>query len=103
MSHDKVVMADEKKNADVEKDAISLHENSYAQNDWHYDHAWTRKLLRWGLETRGTYIYGRFYPSMCPSLFLFAGITPVAESERVDTQYSKIFFIWLSANFNILS
>ena len=31
------------------------------------------------------------------------GITPVAERDRVDTHYSKIFFIWLSANFNILS
>ena len=31
------------------------------------------------------------------------GITPVAEHERMDKQFSKIFFIFLSANFNILS
>ncbi|TFK62228.1 cytosine-purine permease [Pluteus cervinus] len=31
------------------------------------------------------------------------GIRPVPLEERTDTQYSKIFFIWFSANFNILS
>ncbi|EJF63789.1 NCS cytosine-purine permease [Dichomitus squalens LYAD-421 SS1] len=69
--------------ADVEKDSSSVHDYTYAQRDWHYSHRWTRRALQWGLETRG--------------------ITPVAERERIDTQYSKIFFIWLSANFNILS
>ncbi|KAI0360560.1 cytosine-purine permease [Trametes cingulata] len=69
--------------ADVEKDAVSVGESSLAQKDWHYSYKWTRKLLQWGLETRG--------------------ITPVSVRERVDTQYSKIFFIWLSFNFNILS
>ncbi|KAI0646407.1 NCS cytosine-purine permease [Trametes meyenii] len=68
--------------ADIEKDAISVGESSYTQ-DWHYSHKWTRKLLQWGLETRG--------------------ITPVPLRERVDTQYSKLFFIWLSWNTNILS
>ena len=27
----------------------------------------------------------------------------MSPDERIDTQYSKIFFIWLSANFNILT
>ncbi|KAI0777793.1 cytosine-purine permease [Trametes elegans] len=69
--------------ADIEMDAVSVGESSYAQKDWHYSYKWSRKLLQWGLETRG--------------------ITPVPIRERVDTQYSKIFFIWLSCNFNILS
>ncbi|KAJ8488035.1 hypothetical protein ONZ51_g3826 [Trametes cubensis] len=69
--------------SDVEKDAVSVGESSYAQKDWHNSYKWSRKLLQWGLETRG--------------------ITPVALRERVDTQYSKIFFLWLSFNFNILS
>ncbi|PIL27619.1 transporter [Ganoderma sinense ZZ0214-1] len=68
---------------DAKKDGGSVLELSYAQRDWHHSHRWTRRFLQWGLETRG--------------------ITPVAERDRVDTQYSKIFFIWLSANFNILS
>ncbi|EIW55605.1 cytosine-purine permease [Trametes versicolor FP-101664 SS1] len=68
---------------DVEKDGVSIGGSSYAQKDWHHSYKWSRTLLQWGLETRG--------------------ITPVPLAERVDTQYSKIFFIWLSANFNILS
>ncbi|KAF5383051.1 hypothetical protein D9615_004948 [Tricholomella constricta] len=44
---------------------------------------WTRRLLTWGVESRG--------------------IQPVPPEERTDTQYNKIFFIWLSANTNILS
>ncbi|KIP10745.1 hypothetical protein PHLGIDRAFT_100554 [Phlebiopsis gigantea 11061_1 CR5-6] len=42
-----------------------------------------KKLLSWGVEARG--------------------ILPVPPQQRTDTQYHKIFFIWLSANFNILS
>ncbi len=88
---------------DVEKDGVSIDGSSYAQKDWHHSYKWSRTLLQWGLETRGTrtssdsheyYIEGRHSPT---------GITPVPVAERVDTQYSKIFFIWLSANFNILS
>ncbi|TFK41715.1 cytosine-purine permease [Crucibulum laeve] len=45
--------------------------------------SWTKRLLKLGVEVRG--------------------IRPVPELERTDPQYSKIFFIWFSANFNILS
>ncbi|KAH8097070.1 NCS cytosine-purine permease [Cristinia sonorae] len=48
-----------------------------------FSNQWTRRLLKWGIEERG--------------------ITPTAEHERIDTQFHKIFFIFLSANFNILS
>ncbi|KAI0064983.1 NCS cytosine-purine permease [Artomyces pyxidatus] len=33
----------------------------------------------------------------------YRGIHPVPLDERVDTQFNKIFFIWLSGNLNILS
>ncbi|TDL19554.1 cytosine-purine permease [Rickenella mellea] len=42
-----------------------------------------RRLLGWGVEARG--------------------ILPVPRAQRTDRQFSKIFFIWFSANFNILS
>ncbi|PFH47937.1 hypothetical protein AMATHDRAFT_76967 [Amanita thiersii Skay4041] len=42
-----------------------------------------KKLLSWGVESRG--------------------IIPVPIEERTDRTVSKIFFIWFSANFNILS
>ncbi|KAF8954891.1 cytosine-purine permease [Flammula alnicola] len=42
-----------------------------------------RRLLTWGVEARG--------------------ISPVPLEERVDHPYSKIFFVWFSMNFNILS
>ncbi|KDQ60371.1 hypothetical protein JAAARDRAFT_126119 [Jaapia argillacea MUCL 33604] len=53
-----------------------------------YEEVWfgrsvSKKLLSWGVEARG--------------------ILPVPVEERTDKQFSKIFFIWLSANFNILS
>lgn len=34
---------------------------------------------------------------------LDTGIHPVAEEDRTETHFIKIFFIWLSANMNILS
>ncbi len=40
-------------NTDVEQDASTLNDLSHAQKDWHYSHRWSRKLLQWGLETRG--------------------------------------------------
>ncbi|KAF9787822.1 NCS cytosine-purine permease [Thelephora terrestris] len=44
---------------------------------------WTRAMMRLGVEARG--------------------ILPVPPEHRTDTQYSKIFFVWFSMNFNILS
>ncbi|KAG1801269.1 permease for cytosine/purines, uracil, thiamine, allantoin-domain-containing protein [Suillus variegatus] len=46
-------------------------------------HPLAKSLLSWGVEERGT--------------------IPVPEEERMDTQYYKIFFLWFSMNFNILS
>ncbi|KAH9020334.1 NCS cytosine-purine permease [Lactarius hengduanensis] len=43
----------------------------------------SQRLLTWGVELRG--------------------IHPVAVEDRKETQFNKIFFIWLSANTNILS
>ncbi|KAH8830062.1 NCS cytosine-purine permease [Flagelloscypha sp. PMI_526] len=43
----------------------------------------TKNLLKLGVETRG--------------------ILPVPEEGRTDTQFFKIFFVWFTANFNILS
>ncbi|KIK61445.1 hypothetical protein GYMLUDRAFT_225128 [Collybiopsis luxurians FD-317 M1] len=42
-----------------------------------------KTLLSWGVEGRG--------------------ISPVPISERTDTQYYKLFFLWFTMNFNILS
>ncbi|KAK0444534.1 uncharacterized protein EV420DRAFT_1574324 [Desarmillaria tabescens] len=44
---------------------------------------WSQRLLSWGVEGRG--------------------IIPVAPEDRTDTQYYKIFFLWLAFNVNILS
>ncbi|RDB27544.1 Purine-cytosine permease fcyB [Hypsizygus marmoreus] len=52
-------------------------------SEWGYYNRWTKRLLTWGVESRG--------------------IQPIPEAHRTDTQYSKIFFIWFSANCNILS
>ncbi|EDQ98144.1 NCS cytosine-purine permease [Laccaria bicolor S238N-H82] len=48
-----------------------------------YTDRWTRKLLSYGVESRG--------------------IQPVPVEERTDTQFSKIFFLWFSWNVNILT
>ena len=37
------------------------------------------------------------------SAFYDTGIQPVAFEDRKETQFNKIFFIWLSANTNIMS
>ncbi|PSR97591.1 hypothetical protein PHLCEN_2v4298 [Hermanssonia centrifuga] len=66
---------------DVEKDLQSISERNH--DDFQYSHPFKQKLLSWGVEARG--------------------ILPVPPELRTDTQYNQIFFIWLSANFNILS
>lgn len=69
---------------DTEKDAGSLYETpKWSQNGSRLHNRLAQKLLSWGVEERG--------------------ILPVQPEERTDTHYSKIFFIWLSFNFNILS
>ncbi|TFK47512.1 NCS cytosine-purine permease [Heliocybe sulcata] len=71
------------KNVDVEKYALSAAETREEEGGSQYLRAWSRKLLHLGVEARG--------------------IHPVPIEERTDRQFSKIFFIWLSSNFNILS
>ncbi|EDR02133.1 cytosine-purine permease [Laccaria bicolor S238N-H82] len=48
-----------------------------------YADRWTRKLLSYGVESRG--------------------IQPAPVEERTDTHFSKIFFLWFSWNVNILT
>ncbi|EIW77295.1 NCS cytosine-purine permease [Coniophora puteana RWD-64-598 SS2] len=48
-----------------------------------FKQGWAKRLLTWGIESRG--------------------IVPVSASERTDTKFFKIFFVWFSINFNILS
>lgn len=62
---------------------------SSKEQDWVDEHAHgffgriAKFLVSWGVESRG--------------------IFPVPPELRVDKQFHKIFFIWFSANFNILS
>ncbi|KAG1831036.1 permease for cytosine/purines, uracil, thiamine, allantoin-domain-containing protein [Suillus variegatus] len=71
---------------DLEKDSTSRDGVSVIipgdKHGW-LSHPLARSLLSWGVEERG--------------------IVPVPEEERMDTQYYKIFFVWFSMNFNILS
>ncbi|KAJ7927492.1 permease for cytosine/purines, uracil, thiamine, allantoin-domain-containing protein [Mycena leptocephala] len=55
-------------------------EQALGQSEHH--RGWQRRLMEWGVEERG--------------------IRPVAPEERTDPQYSKIFFMWFSASFNLL-
>ncbi|KAI0726995.1 NCS cytosine-purine permease [Fomitopsis betulina] len=65
-----------------EKDAESLAEDLHENQLWAKTR-WRQQLLRWGVEERG--------------------ILPVPPSQRTDTHYSKVFFVFFSANCNILS
>ncbi|CAL1709092.1 unnamed protein product [Somion occarium] len=51
--------------------------------EFYYTRSLTKRLLRWGVEARG--------------------IAPAPLCERTDTQFHKLFFLWFSMNFNILS
>lgn len=69
-----------------------------------YSDKWGKQLLTWGVETRGCISVMK----MLEKEFNLGGLTstgirPVAAEERTDTQFNKIFFLWFSANFNILS
>ncbi|KAI9458940.1 NCS cytosine-purine permease [Lactarius psammicola] len=64
-----------------EKHRDSLSENHILPASKWLSLSW--RLLTWGVELRG--------------------IHPVAVEDRKETQFNKIFFIWLSANTNILS
>jgi len=82
MSDAKEILSDN--DVDAEKrGSVDLLEENRSDERLVYSNRWSQKLLSWGIEERG--------------------ITPVAEHERTDIQFYKIFFIFLSANFNILS
>ncbi|KAH7924911.1 hypothetical protein BV22DRAFT_1195556 [Leucogyrophana mollusca] len=74
--------------ADIEKDSASRTDSNADSSvpstsaGW-LSHPWAKALLNWGVEERGT--------------------VPVPHEERTDTQFYKIFFVWFSMNFNILS
>ncbi|KAI0072095.1 NCS cytosine-purine permease [Panus rudis PR-1116 ss-1] len=76
-----------KDQVDTEKYASVTEDTSASQFEQQFGYGrinkLTKKLLHWGVEARG--------------------ITPVPVSQRTDTQYHKIFWLWLSFNFNILS
>ena len=63
---------------------------------------WTQAMRKYGVEARGlpSFLWLVQDPST-ESVVL--GILPVPPERRTDTQYNKIFFIWFSSNFNILS
>lgn len=70
-----------------------------------YKDRWTRRLLRIGVEDRGTHcsnLYRHGVPADQGPLRPL-GIQPVPEEQRTDTQYNKLFFIWFSWNVNILT
>lgn len=62
---------------------------------------WAQRLLTWGVESRGMILSDIYY--LCRRCIVDPGVWPVPVEERTDTQFSKIFFIWFSANTNILS
>ncbi|EDR06614.1 NCS cytosine-purine permease [Laccaria bicolor S238N-H82] len=48
-----------------------------------YKDRWTKRLMRYGVESRG--------------------VQPVPEAQRTDTQFIKVFYLWVSFNVNILT
>ncbi|KAG6334992.1 hypothetical protein ID866_4093 [Astraeus odoratus] len=81
-------LRDSQHSIDVEKDAASKTESStqsvYGEESTGlFAHPWLRCLLTWGVEERG--------------------IVPVPYEQRTDRQFYKVFFVWFSMNFNILS
>ncbi|KAI6045332.1 permease for cytosine/purines, uracil, thiamine, allantoin-domain-containing protein [Pisolithus marmoratus] len=70
---------------DLEQDAASRAESGAASvhGEERKSPRWLKTLLSWGVEERGT--------------------VPVPSGLRTDRQFYKIFFVWFSMNFNILS
>ncbi|KAJ3871815.1 permease for cytosine/purines, uracil, thiamine, allantoin-domain-containing protein [Lentinula edodes] len=77
----------EEHKSDVEKrgsiDLGQRGEEILALPSTYSSNSFTKRLLSWGVESRG--------------------ISPVPSSQRTDTSYYKLFFIWFTMNFNILS
>ncbi|KAF5318815.1 hypothetical protein D9619_010747 [Psilocybe cf. subviscida] len=74
-----------KRNTSTEKQNVPVLPESHSDIDSlsSSSHWLSRKLRTWGVESRG--------------------VAPVPVDERVGHPYSKIFFVWYSMNFNILS
>jgi len=94
-----------------EKFGFESPENSVGHPPTNLRRLLSKKLLTWGVEARGTcYILGtesslvkerdvRSHSGICH----WTGIHPVAVEDRTETHFIKIFFIWLSANTNIVA
>ncbi|KAK7031300.1 hypothetical protein VNI00_013555 [Paramarasmius palmivorus] len=82
MSSDEVKHTTDVEKARVSFDSGSLPDEVQLEKQANAN-ALTKRLLTLGVEARG--------------------IHPVPENKRVDSQYYKIFFIWFTCNFNILS
>lgn len=67
-----------------------------------YRWPWVNKFLTWGVEYRGTSTR-RSRCLLQGAELWYEGIHPVPVEARTETHFSKIFFIWMSANVNILS
>ena len=71
----------------------------------------TKLLLKWGIETHGCvdmFLVGRTSKSSklltCPGQhYNLCSITPIPPEDRTDTRLYQMFFIWCSANLNILA
>lgn len=96
----------------VKNDSDSEHGTSTSTGDTLsiFSNRWSRKLLSWGVESRGTgfFLFSSYHPQPPSSVWCVhrdctvTGIVPVPVVERTDTKFSKIFFIWYTGNFNIL-
>lgn len=84
---------DSKHDSDVEKDYASSHGSTESDLS-------LPRGFRWGVEARGSSDLSSFPAiSHIPPI----GTVPVRDEDRNDTQFYKIFFVWFSINFNILS
>lgn len=59
-------------------------------------------LTRWGVETNG--FVAMFCLTPAPDLtYLLLRIDPISPDDRTDTKLYQMFFVWFSANLNILA
>ena len=83
------------------EDTITVEEGRVSSTDsaLRKENSWVRNLFNRGVETRGLLL--QFSTKLFPQQS--TGISPVPLDKRVNRPYTKIFFIWFSMNFNILS
>lgn len=86
------------------KEKSDYQEETYDAESAQVAKRWTHAMAKYGIEARGVSRAQRPWPIRDPNAEpVVSGILPVPPERRTDTQYSKIFFIWFSMNFNILS